>query len=93
VEAKGGMVAVEVEIEVTKALNPPVSIELISITSNEVHFAEDIINAEYGTDDRLFWIRAKRNPANIEGRVYLVTYKATDKLGNTAYSKASVAVE
>ena len=93
VEANGELIPVEIQVEVTKALHSPVIIELVSITSNEAHFAEDIMSADYGTDDRLFWIKAKRSSANSEGRVYLITYKATDKLGNVAYSKASVTVE
>jgi hypothetical protein len=54
----------------------PTTVELVSITSNEPA-AGDITGAAFGTDDRTFEVRAKRLGGGA-GRIYTVTYRATD---------------
>jgi len=67
-------------------------IRLESITSNELLEAEDIRDASFGTDDRSFYLAAKRAGTNMAGRIYTVTYSATDASGNKATASATVTV-
>jgi hypothetical protein len=77
-------------------LNPHVS--LVSITSSEPDkelekddAVGDIQEANYGTDDRSFLLRAERSGSG-NGRIYTVTYKATDSSGNSTIRTAEVRV-
>ncbi len=63
-------------------------IKLESITANEPLGADDIRDASVGLDDRYFKLRAEH-----QGRIYKVSYSATDASGNKAISAATVAVE
>ncbi|WHX26107.1 glycoside hydrolase N-terminal domain-containing protein [Virgibacillus halodenitrificans] len=74
------------------------SIVLKSITSNEAdngkgdgNTVNDIQDAAFGTEDTAFKLRAERS-GNGEGRVYTVTYTATDKAGNKVTANAEVRV-
>ncbi|MBD0384059.1 LamG-like jellyroll fold domain-containing protein [Paenibacillus sedimenti] len=75
------------------------SIVLTSITSNEPDQGKeidddqpnDIQNAEYGTLDQSFSLRAERSGQGT-GRVYTVTYTATDKAGNKTVKTVTVTV-
>ena len=53
--------------------------------------AEDIADAAYGSDDREFRLRAERLGFG-SGRVYTITYSATDAAGNTATKTITVMV-
>ena len=65
-------------------------IKLESITSNEPLEATDIRDASIGLDDRYLKFRAaSKNPA---GRIYTVTYSATDASGNQTMASANVTV-
>src|SRR3989339_86776 len=66
------------------------SYELTSITSNE-DISDDVENAEYGTADLTFDLRAQRDGKGT-GRIYTVLYTATDASGNTAVATATVKV-
>lgn len=75
-----------------------VSISLLSIESNEVDNGlgdgdapGDIQGAALNTDDREFQLRAERAGGGT-GRIYKVTYVATDGSGNTATASATVTV-
>lgn len=68
--------------------NPKVT--LVSISSNEPG-AGDIQGASYGTDDRSFLLRAERSGMG-KGRVYTVSYRATDASGNAISATAQVVV-
>ncbi|WP_342431259.1 discoidin domain-containing protein [Neobacillus sp. FSL H8-0543] len=64
------------------------SVKLISVTSNEPDNGlgdgdtdKDIQEAEYGTEDTAFSLRAERSGKG-SGRVYTITYKAIDQAGN-----------
>ena len=72
--------------------DPTPEIKLESITANELLEAEDIRDASFFTDDRSFKLRAEREGKNKAGRIYMVTYSATDASGNQATASASVTV-
>lgn len=74
------------------------SIVLLSIKSNEADSnldsddqANDIQDAEYGTQDVSFKLRAERFGKG-EGRVYTITYKVTDLAGNETLAVVYVKV-
>jgi endo-1,4-beta-xylanase len=73
-------------------------ITLVSIVSNEPDNGRadgntkgDIREAQLGTDDRSFLLRAER-AGNGDGRVYTVTYRARDASGNESTARAQVHV-
>ncbi len=72
--------------------DPEPEIKLESITSNEPLDANDIQEAQLQTDDRSFSLAAKRAGNNQAGRIYTVTYSATDASGNKATASATVTV-
>ena len=80
-------------------VNPVIT--LVSITSNEPATGflgtgdqgPDVQGAAFGTDDRLFSLRAERGTGGSNtGRVYTITYQATDFSGNTTLATAVVTV-
>ena len=53
----------------------------------------DIQGAKFGTDDRVFYLRAERETGRRDhGRVYTVTYRVTDDYGNVTTRTATVTV-
>jgi len=92
------LVQISATITVQDVCDPSPKVELVSIVSNEPDNAtgdgntsDDIQEAEYGTRDVKFKLRAeRRGPGN--GRVYTVTYKATDGSGNATVRTAIVTV-
>jgi hypothetical protein len=76
-----------------------ISLELVSITSSEPDDTRgdgdrqnDIQFADFGTADTQFELRAERSAPG-SGRVYRVTYTATDAAGNTSLCAGEVRVE
>lgn len=67
-------------------------IKLESITANETLAPGDIQDAQFGTDDRQFSLAAKRAGTNLAGRIYTITYSATDASGNKTNTNATVTV-
>jgi hypothetical protein len=65
-------------------------IKLESITANEPLEANDIRDASFGLDDRYFKFRAESKSSS--GRIYTVTYSATDASGNQTIASATVTV-
>lgn len=65
-------------------------IKLESITANEFLGANDIRDASYGLDDRYFKLLAASK--SMGGRIYTVTYSATDASGNKRITSATVTV-
>jgi hypothetical protein len=65
-------------------------IKLVSITANEPLEANDIQDVSIGLDDRYFKFLAESK--NTFGRVYTVTYSATDASGNQTLASATVTV-
>jgi minor extracellular serine protease Vpr len=82
---------INVTIDSNDELSGLASVVLESITVNEGYLAEDIQGASFGTNDTEFSVRASRN-GDGNGRVYTVTYLATDNAGNTFKATATVTV-
>jgi pimeloyl-ACP methyl ester carboxylesterase len=87
---------VDATITVTDDKDPNPTVRLVSITSSEPDNGlgdgdtpNDIQQADLGTDDRQFLLRAERSGTG-PGRTYMVTYEARDAAGNT--SQVSVKV-
>ena len=66
------------------------AIRLESITSGEPLGADDIRDASFGLDDRYFKVLAESK--SLAGRIYTVTYSATDASGNQTIASATVTV-
>ena len=86
------LVPITATIAVKDDYDPEPEIKLESITSSETLGASDIQDAQLLTDDRNFSLAAKRAGTNLAGRVYTVTYSATDGSGNKATASATVTV-
>jgi len=86
------LVPITATITVNDDYAPEPEIKLESITASETLGANDIQNAQFGTDDRNFSLGAKRAGTNLAGRIYTVTYSATDGSGNKATASATVTV-
>jgi uncharacterized repeat protein (TIGR01451 family) len=94
------MVDVTATVHAEDLCDPIPSIVLASIVSNELddavgggdgHTVDDIQGAEFGTPDFHFSLRAERAGSG-NGRVYTVTYTATDACGLSAAAAAQVRV-
>lgn len=92
------MVTITATIQINDSCDDSPTIKLVSITSNEADnglgdgdTSNDIQGAEFGTDDREFLLRAERSGKGI-GRIYTVTYSATDSSGNVTYATAEVTI-
>jgi len=79
-------------ITVRDDYDPSPEIKLESITASETLADGDIQDARIGADDRDFYLVAKRAGTNQAGRIYTVTYSATDASGNKATASATVTV-
>jgi hypothetical protein len=86
------LVPVTATITVKDDYDSEPEIKLESITANETLAADDIQDAQFFTDDRSFSLAAKRAGTNLAGRIYTVTYSATDASGNKATASATVIV-
>ena len=86
------MVNIAVSVATKDDYDPQPAIKLISITSSEALAGDDIMGADFGTDDRQFSLRASRAGNNLAGRIYTVTYSATDGSGNKSTASATVTV-
>jgi hypothetical protein len=83
-------------ITVTDDKDPHPTVKLVSITSSEPDdglgdgdMPNDIQNADFGTDDRQFLLRAERSGTG-PGRTYTVTYEARDAAGNVSQATVKV---
>lgn len=86
------LIPVAATITVQDDYDPESEIKLESITANETLAGDDIQDAQLQTDDRSFSLAAKREGSNPAGRIYTVTYSATDASGNKATASATVTV-
>lgn len=86
------LVPITATITVKDDYDPAPEIQLISITANEVLDKDDAKDVQPGTDNRQFQLKAKRAGTNLAGRIYTVTYTATDGSGNKTTASATVTV-
>lgn len=87
------MVEISATIVVSDNNDPSPTVKLVSIVCNDCDEpAADIRAADIGTDDRVFLLKADCVGKRKEGRVYTVTYSATDRAGNAVTSQATVNV-
>jgi hypothetical protein len=84
------LIPIDAAIVATDACSAAPHVVLESITSNEPG-NDDIQDATFGTDDRSFRLRAERLGRG-DGRVYTITYRATDDSGNTTVQHREVRV-
>ncbi|MDZ7319040.1 MAG: FG-GAP-like repeat-containing protein [candidate division KSB1 bacterium] len=92
------MIAIHATVTVSDFVDPNATFVLTSIVSNEPDNGlgdgdkpNDIQEAEYGTPDLDFKLRAERSGKG-NGRIYTVTYTATDASGNSSSTTATVTV-
>ncbi len=94
------MVEVTVSVSVTDDTDPAPRVELVSVTSSEPDDAvgqgdgdttDDIQLAAIGTDDRVVLLRAERDGSGL-GRIYTLTYRATDRAGHAVERTVDVLV-
>jgi hypothetical protein len=88
----GKLVPITATITVKDDYDPAPEIQLISITANEVLDKDDAKGVQPGTDNRQFQLKAEREGKNKAGRIYTVTYSATDGSGNKTIASATVTV-
>ena len=86
------LVPITATITVKDDYDPQPEIQLESITANETLDKDDAKGVLPGTDNRQFQLRAEREGKNKAGRIYTVTYSATDGSGNKATATASATV-
>lgn len=94
------MVPVTIDVQVADDHDPEPEIVLVSVTSSEPDDApddgdgdtvNDVQGAAVGTDDREVLLRAERAGEG-SGRVYTMTYRATDATGNATEAAVEVLV-
>lgn len=87
-------VTVKATVQVTDNADPSPVLELVSVTSNEPDDGlgdGDTPNDIVTVDKFTFQLRAERS-GNGKGRIYTITYKATDGCGNSRTATATVTV-
>jgi hypothetical protein len=89
----GKLVTVTATLTTKDDYDPQPEIKLESITANEPLAAGDVVGAATGTDDRQFQLRDVKAPKGSAGRIYTITYSATDASGNKATASATVSVK
>ncbi|WML43963.1 OmpL47-type beta-barrel domain-containing protein [Neobacillus sp. PS3-40] len=86
------MVDIKAFLEASDSTSGIDSVVLESITVNEENAnPSDVQGASYGTNDMIFSLRAERNGYG-DGRIYTITYLATDKAGNSIRGTATVTI-
>lgn len=86
------LIPITATITVKDNYDPLPDIKLEAITANEVLDQDDIKGAQAGADIRQFQLKAEREGKNKTGRIYTVTYSATDASGNKSIASATVTV-
>jgi len=86
------LVSVTVTVTAKDDYDPRPEIKLESITANEPLKPENISGAAFGADDRSFSLMATRSGTNLAGRIYTITYSATDGTGNKSTATTTVTV-
>jgi hypothetical protein len=91
VPANGQMVPIVVTVEAWDD-DPDLEIALCAIESSQPDDADFVEDADIGTDDREFLLRASADPNDPDGKVYTITYGAVDSTGNASIASATVRV-
>ncbi|WYD79778.1 MAG: hypothetical protein V8K32_10730 [Candidatus Electrothrix gigas] len=86
------MIAVVANVTVSDDRDPSPSVSLVSISCNECDSDMDAYDADFGTADFDFSVRASRTGQAKPGRIYTVVYSATDSAGNSSEGRATVTV-
>lgn len=87
------MVLINANISVTDNSDLTPEVKLVTITCNEpIDANSDISGVDFGTNDRSFYIRSDRKGKQKQGRVYTVTYSATDASGNVGTNSATITI-
>lgn len=86
------LIPVTAAISATDNYDPQPEIKLESITCNEPLAPGDVTGATLGAEVRQFQLRATRAGNNPSGRIYTITYSATDASGNKSTASATVIV-
>jgi hypothetical protein len=89
----GKLVTITATVTAKDDVDPAPTIKLESITANEPLAAGDVSGAALGTDDRQFQLRDVKVPRGAVGRIYSITYSATDASGNKAMASATVSAK
>jgi hypothetical protein len=89
----GKLVTIIATVTAKDDVDPAPTIKLESISANEPLAAGDISGAALGTDDRQFQLRDEKVQSGAVGRIYTITYSATDASGNKAMASATVRVK
>jgi hypothetical protein len=86
------MAPVGFEVAVTDRCDPLPSVELTGVASSEAQMGGvQFDDADLGADDRAIRLQAAR-AGDGPGRLYTVTYRATDRAGNAATTTMTVTV-
>ncbi len=85
------MVTINTSLNSSDATSGVASVVLTSITSNEPDSGQGDIQANIGAAATTFSLRAERS-GNGMGRIYTITYTATDKAGNKTVTSVTVTV-
>jgi hypothetical protein len=89
----GKMVTVHATVTATDDVDGQLPARLVSVTCNECGTSDaDIIGVTVGAGSQDFLLRAARTGKRKEGRVYTVTYSATDRAGNVGTGTATVRI-
>jgi len=87
------MMTVTATIKVHDDIDPAPRVELVSIAGGTSRpNGQDVANAQFGTDDRQFDLRAAVS-AKGQQTIYTITYRATDAAGNSTDASAQVVVQ
>jgi len=86
------MVPITATITATDNLDPNPIVKLESIACSDCADVGADVSAQLGQDSRTFSVRAARNGTSTAGRVYTVTYSATDASGNVTTQQATILV-
>lgn len=88
----GKFIPITATITVMDDYDPQPEIKIESITANESLTSSDIVETTFGADDRQFKLVAKRDGETKTGRIYTITYSATDASDNKAMASTTVTV-
>ena len=92
------LVPITATVNTNDSLSGVASVQLVSIVSNQSdngngdgNTTQDIQGADFGTLDTNFLVRAERSGSG--DRIYTVTYKVTDNVGNSSVSNQTITVK